>query len=115
MAKVYEILKFPEHRARAVTVSDVGVSTVDGRKIMPAGTIIGGADALLREDESQMVVNKNTSELADGAEGVLLYDVDVTNGPQEGAMLFEGDIDLNKLQEAPVAEVELKSVRFWAS
>ncbi len=51
-----------------------------------------------------LVVAKTQTALADGAagsvsnpEGVLLYDVDVTNGPREAAMVIYGYIDVNKI------------------
>lgn len=57
-----EILKFPDHYvALAVMVSDEGVSAdADGKKIVPAGTIVGGKDAPVLENLDQPVVNKNT-------------------------------------------------------
>ncbi len=41
-----------------------------------------------------------------GAEGVLLYDVDVTNGAREGSMVIDGFIDLKKYAPADAALVE---------
>ena len=57
-----EILKFPDHYvALAVMVSDEGVSAnADGKKIVPAGTIVGGKDAPVLENLDQPVVDKNT-------------------------------------------------------
>lgn len=56
-----EILKFPDHYvALAVMVSDEGVSAnADGKKIVPAGTIVGGKDAPVLENLDQPVVDKN--------------------------------------------------------
>ena len=58
-----EILKFPDHYvALAVMVSDSGVSAnADGKKIVSAGTIVGGKDASVLENLEQPVVDKNTS------------------------------------------------------
>lgn len=57
-----EILKFPDHYvALAVMVSDEGVSAnADGKKIVPAGTIVGGKDAPVLENLDQPVADKNT-------------------------------------------------------
>ena len=57
-----EILKFPDHYvALAVMVSDEGVDpNEDGKKIVPAGTIVGGKDAPVLENLDQPVVDKNT-------------------------------------------------------
>lgn len=56
-----EILKFPDHYvALAVMVSDEGVSVnANGKKIVPAGTIVGGKDAPVLENLDQPVVDKN--------------------------------------------------------
>lgn len=106
-----EILKFPDHYvALAVTVDDTGVTPgADGRKIVPAGTIVGGG---FIGDDTKMAVKKNDGE----AEGVLLNDVDVTYGPAPGAAVIHGFIDLNKLPEAPdEAAIEaLKQIHFIA-
>ena len=57
-----EILKFPDHYvALAVMVDDSGVSAdADGKKIVPAGTNVGGKDAPVLENLDQPVVDKNT-------------------------------------------------------
>lgn len=99
-----EILKFNEFTATVVTLTDVGVSTVDGKKVVKAGTIIGGkTNPILKTVGGDVAESKNTAAKGADAEGVLLYDVDVTNGPREGAMILEGFIDLAKIT-APVAE-----------
>lgn len=103
-----EILKFPDHYVNvAVTVSDAGVTSVNGKKIVPAGTILGGG---FLADESVLAVESNAA----GAEGVLFNDTDVTHGPAPGAALIHGFIDLDKLPEAPVAEAvtALKQITF---
>jgi hypothetical protein len=103
-----EIIKFPDHYvALAVTVSDAGVTAVDGKKIVPAGTILGGG---FIASETTPAVKTNGV----GAEGVLFYDVDVTYGPAAGAAIIHGFIDTDKLPEAPTAEAiaALKQVSF---
>lgn len=103
------ITKFPDHYVNlAVTVSDAGVAAnSDGKKIVPAGTIIGGG---FLASESVLAVKTNGV----GAEGVLFYDVDVTRGPAPGAALIHGFVALDALPEAPVAEAvtALKQVTF---
>lgn len=104
-----EILKFPDHYVNlAVTVSDSGVSAnADGKKIVPAGTIIGGG-FLASESVNAVKANDGT------AEGVLFNDTDVTYGPAPGAALIHGFIDLDKLPEAPdaLAIAALKQITF---
>lgn len=102
-----EILKFPDHYvALAVSVDDTGVEPNEqGKKIVPAGTIVGGGVLL---DPNAKVSENNGAE----AEGVLLNDVDVTYGPAPGAMVIHGFIDLNKIPEEPDATVELPNIIF---
>ena len=103
-----EILKFPDHYVNvAVTVSDAGVTAVNGKKIVPAGTILGGG---FLADESVLAVKANDT----GAEGILFNDTDVTHGPAPGAALIHGFIDSDKLPEAPAAEAvtALKQITF---
>ena len=99
-----EILKFPDHYvALAVMVSDEGVDpNEDGKKIVPAGTIVGGATKPVLDNLDEPVTPKND----DGAEGVLLNDVDVTYGPAPGAMILHGFVSLDKLPEAPTADAK---------
>ena len=94
-----EILKFPDHHMSiAVTVDDAGISANgDGRKIVPTGTIVGGG---FLTNRSTKVVAKNDAT----AQGVLRYDVDVTQGPAPGAAVIHGFVDLAKLPTAPTAE-----------
>lgn len=99
-----EILKFPDHYvALAVMVSDEGVDpNEDGKKIVPAGTIVGGATKSVLDNFDEPVTKKNDAE----AEGVLLNDVDVTHGPAPGAMVIHGFIATDKLPEAPSSEAK---------
>lgn len=103
------ILKFPDHHvALAVTVDDEGAEVnSEGRKIVPAGTILGGGTLA---DNTTKVSKKNTGE----AEGVLLNDVDVTYGSNSGAMLIHAFIATDKLPEAPTEEAitALKQITF---
>lgn len=112
-----EILYFSEHFvALGVMVSDAGISAnADGKKIVSAGTIVGGATKPVLANLDEPVVKKNTQGVdGDKAEGVLLNDVDVTYGPASGAMVLHGFIDLNKLPEAPCAAAvtALKQITF---
>lgn len=67
-------------------VSDVGVAEIDGKKIVKAGTVLPSNDAT--------------------AKGILYNDVDVTSGPQPGALIVEGYILEARLPEAPSAEAK---------
>lgn len=67
-------------------VSDVGVTAVDGKKFVKAGTVYPANDAT--------------------AEGIIYNYVDVTHGPQPGALIVEGYILEDRLPEAPSAEAK---------
>lgn len=76
-------------------VSDAGVTAnADGRKIVPAGTVYPANDAT--------------------AIGILLNDVDVTNGPQPGSVIVEGYIIESRLPVAPdvLAKPEMTEIKF---
>lgn len=107
------ILKFPDHYVGvAVQVDDTNVSAnADGKKILPAGTPVGGVGGSVLADESLLVEEKNTQGGTTGttgagvdAEGVLIEDVDVTHGPAPATMLVHGFIDTSKLTNAIVAD-----------
>lgn len=103
------ILKFPDHYVNlAVTVSAQGITANEqGKKIVPAGTIVGGG---FLTSESAEAVKANGA----GAEGILFNDVDVTHGPASGAVLIHGFIALDKIPEAPTTEAKaaLKQITF---
>lgn len=68
-------------------VSDVGVAAdTKGRKIVRAGTILPANDAT--------------------AQGILYTDVDVTEGPQPGALIVEAYVLEARLPVAPAAEAK---------
>jgi len=102
------IIKFPDHYvALPVTVSNAGVvADGDGRKIVKAGTILGGG-TLANPANSVTVKNSagttGQAGAAVDAEGVLLTDVDVTYGNAAGALLIHGFVDTTKLPDAPHA------------
>jgi len=109
-----QILKFPDHYvALPVTVDDAGVVAIDGKKIVPAGTIVGGGTL---SDPEVLVKKATTTEGASNAEGVLLNDVDVTYGPAPGAMIIHGFIDETKIPATPddAERTALKQITFIA-
>lgn len=107
------ILKFPDHYVNlTVTVSDEGVrANADGKKIVPAGTILGGG---VLEDDTKLAVKATTADGASTAEGVLFNDVDVTYGPASGALMIHGFVALDKIPEKPTPEdmAALKQITF---
>jgi len=100
---VKEILKTKNFEGIAVMMDDEGVASNSfGKKIVPAGTILGGKANSLLGTEYDLAVEKNTAD----AEGVLLYDADVTYGPAPASMVIRGNIDLNKIPEEPTPEAK---------
>jgi hypothetical protein len=77
-------------------VSDVGVvANSEGKKIVPAGTVYPANDAT--------------------AVGILLNDIDVTQGPQPGSVIVEGYIIEARLPVAPeavAAKPAMKEIKF---
>lgn len=85
-------------------VTNTGVAAgSDGKKIIKAGTPVGGDTNVLLNRQTALVV---TNLAADGAkaQGVLLHDVDVTAGATNATLVIFGYINPNKLDVVPVAE-----------
>lgn len=77
------------------TVSDVGVAAnAEGRKVVKAGTPLPKNDAT--------------------AKGILFHDVDVTYGPQPGALMVEGYVLEARLpiEITTEAKTALKEIKF---
>lgn len=69
----------------------VGTAGEDGRKIVKAGTPLNGD---LTARGTALVAAKDTSN---PAVGVLLHDVDVTDGDANGTLLIWGFVNLNRM------------------
>lgn len=69
----------------------VGIAGEDGRKIVKAGTPLNGD---LTARDTAFVAAKDTSN---PAVGVLLHDVDVTDGNANGTLLIWGFVNLNRM------------------
>ncbi|MGX8125692.1 hypothetical protein ACWTV9_05535 [Clostridioides difficile] len=90
-----EILKFKDHFISVliqVTTTTEGIETVENRKILKAGTIYPKNDAT--------------------AIGVILWDVDVTDGDQQASLVIHGFIDKTKIPVQPDSTVELPLIKF---
>ena len=94
-------------------VGNAGVSAVNGKKIIPAGTIVGAEASVLTERATVLtVVNEGTIAQA---QGVLVNDVDVTAGTTTGTLLVSGFVDLDKMPEAAAelaATADLTKITF---
>lgn len=78
-----EILKYDHYVAEAVVLTQDNATAVGNNKIVKAGTILPANDAT--------------------AKGVVLYDVDVTNGDEVGSLVIHGFINKSKLPAEPDA------------
>ena len=93
-----QILVFPDHYvgvAKTFARNDTAAATIDGRKIIKAGTIYPSNDA--------------------NAIGVVFYDVDVTDGDQNGTLIVHGFIKKAALPANPSANAKsaLKAIQFF--
>ena len=81
-------------------VGNTGVDAdSNGRKIIKAGTPVGGTTSVLTN--RQTVLTKGASN----AQGVVLHDVDVTNGDANATLVLAGYVDLYKLDSDVVSIV----------
>ena len=81
----------------SIRVDDAYSVTRDGRKIVPAGTPLSG-DLTARTTAFVKAVDTTHP-----ATGILLHDVDVTEGDANGTLLIWGFVDLNKVDSATAA------------
>ena len=93
-----QILVFPDHYvglAQTFLKNDAAAATIDGRKIIKAGTIYPANDAT--------------------ALGVVFNDVDVTNGDASGTLIVHGFIKKAALPANPSANAKsaLKAIQFF--
>ena len=96
-----------------VQISNTGVSNnAEGRKIIPAGTPIGGTvDPLMTRNTVCSVTN--SSSTGTNAKGILRYPVDVTNGNATGTIIVAGVIDVSKCPAIDeTAKTALKHIIF---
>ena len=108
-----QILFDVQNQVSVSIVVDDGYSvTRDGRKIVPAGTPLSGS--LTARNTAFVKAVDNTKP----ATGVLLHDVDVTDGDTNGTLLIWGFVDLNK-SDATTASLltatrqgEMPSIKF---
>ena len=89
------ILVFPDHyvcKAHTFRQNDAAATTVDGKKIIKAGTIYPSNDA--------------------NAVGVVWADYDVTKGDVTGAIIIHGFVKKSALPVAPADTVKLPMIAF---
>lgn len=94
-------------------VANTGItSDSKGRKIIKAGTPVGGTTSVLENRQTALIVTNNanaeTAAASDGknSQGVLLHDVDVTDGNANATLVIEGTVDLLKLDVTIAADAK---------
>lgn len=92
-----QILVFPDHYvsvAHTFQKDDAAATTIDGRKVIKAGTIYPTNDA--------------------SAKGIVFNDMDVTDGDATGALLIHGFVKTAALpvEPAAAAKTALKMIEF---
>lgn len=82
-----------------VVVDDANYVTENGRKIVKAGTPLTGSLTA----RNTAFAKAATASGSSNAVGILLHDVDVTNGDANGTLLIWGFVDLKKLDTTTAA------------
>lgn len=117
-----QILFDVQNQVSVSIVVDDGYSvTRDGRKIVPAGTPLSG-DLTARNTAFVKAIDNTAGSGSPSngkpATGVLLHDVDVTDGDTNGTLLIWGFVDLNKIDATTAAlltatrQGEMPSIKF---
>jgi len=78
-------------------VGNTGITAdTDGKKIIKAGTPVGSATNVLENRQTVLSVT-NDATAGSTSQGVVLHDVDVTNGNANATLVVAGYVDLLKL------------------
>lgn len=93
-----EILHNLDYEAISGTVSkdSAGTITDNGRKVLPAGTLVTGVTESIFNNRRQLVTQTEGS--VGTVDGVTLYDVDITNDDAEVAIVYVGTVWANEVQ-----------------
>lgn len=90
--------------ALGVFVSDEGVTADSfGRKIIPAGTPVGGGTSAYANENAVLKVANDAT-----AQGILEFDVDVTSGQGTGTLIIHGYINEFRLPDGLTISDETK-------
>ncbi|EOT4860547.1 head decoration protein [Streptococcus pyogenes] len=104
-----EILHNLDYDAISVTIDSQDSSVKaekDGKKIIPAGSVLAGKSKSIFTDRSEKVkiIDNAAASGADYIDGILLTDVDVTNGDATGSCVYRGTINADKLADSSIAK-----------
>lgn len=103
---VQQILFAVEHQVSVGIVVDetCGVAQTNGRKIAKAGTPVTG-DLDKRTVAFTLATTGVSTDVSTDVIGVLLHDVDVTEGDNNGTLLLFGFVNTNRLDETTKGKI----------
>lgn len=80
-------------------ITDTGVTAdTTGRKIIPAGSVVGGSASFLDNSQALLGIGQDTA-----AQGVLEHDVDVTAGSATGTVIIAGYINQARIPNVTIS------------
>ena len=94
--------------AMPAVIGGEGIAAVDGRKIIKAGTPVGGDVSTLENSQTVLKAITDAAE-ADKVQGVLQHDVDVTEGKTGGAVILWGWVNLARMDPSVTIADEIKA------
>lgn len=95
----------PNKVAIGVLLNDTGVKAdANGRKVIPAGTPVGGTDSTLADEQAVLSVSNDAN-----AQGVLEHNVDVTAGQGNGTLIVFGFVNEFRLPDGVTVSDEAKT------
>lgn len=93
-----EFLKSQNYQNVTCTVSDTGVKPDEyGKKFVLAGTILDADGAAVKVTRSG-AAGSYTYALSSTPAGILFDTIEVTHGPQPGALMIDGSVNTERLQ-----------------
>lgn len=109
-APVHQILFATQpSMAVGIQITNTGITAVDGKKIIKAGTPITGSLEARGTAWTKAATTGDTGAKTSNAKAVLLHDVDVTDGAENATALIFGFVDLNKLESDVVTLIDAES------
>lgn len=99
-----QILFAIEHQvSMGIVVDETAGITENGRKIAKAGTPLKGS--LDNRTEAFLPASAGSASAQSDAVGILLHDVDVTAGDNNGTLLIFGFVNTNRIDETTKAKI----------
>lgn len=93
-----EFLKSERYQNVSCTVSDTGVKADEyGKKFVPAGTLLDADGKAVKVTRGGTAEAYTYTFSADPV-GILFDTVEVTHGPQPGALMIDGSVNIERLQ-----------------